>query len=196
MKKVFGIILLVFVGLNLFTIMVRSSNGEEIGSPGYIFILLLMLICGIILVSSKKKKNIYMKESNSVRTSSNVSNKADNLPSRTIENRFPNFYEYCMQQPNEVKIKLHRNDTAVLEFRMPIVSFGRVMGYNFVGIEGSDGKYCMYMNSESVSGRRIKGTCINLENDQSITKYEANLVELSNYLMTKTDYMKITVGEM
>ncbi|MFC2121108.1 hypothetical protein ACFLTI_05890 [Bacteroidota bacterium] len=196
MKKTFGIILLVIVGLNLITIFVRASNGNEIGSGGYILILGFMLIGGIALVSSNKKKNTYPEKPQSELDSFNDYTKTNNQVIKTIKEKYPNFYEYCLRLPKEVKIRLHKNNSTILEFRMPIVTFGRVMGYNYVGIELNEGEYCIYMNSESVSGKKIKGTWIYLENDQSSDKYEANIQELSSYLMTETDYMKITVGEI
>ncbi|MFC2118085.1 hypothetical protein ACFLSY_05550 [Bacteroidota bacterium] len=196
MKKIFGIILLVIVGLNLITIFVRASSGNEIGSGGYILILGFMLIGGIALVSSNKKKNTYPEKPQSELDSFNDYTKTNNQVIKTIKEKYPNFYEYCLRLPKEVKIRLHKNNSTILEFRMPIVTFGRVMGYNYVGIELNEGEYCIYMNSESVSGKKIKGTWIYLENDQSSDKYEANIQELSSYLMTETDYMKITVGEI
>jgi len=58
MKKTIGIILLVIVGLNFISIMVRSSKGDSIGSPAYLIILVMMLFGGIgLLNSAGKKKN-------------------------------------------------------------------------------------------------------------------------------------------
>lgn len=58
MKKSIGIILLVIVGLNFISIMVRSSKGGSLGSPAYLIILAMMLFGGIGLLSRANiKKN-------------------------------------------------------------------------------------------------------------------------------------------
>jgi len=56
MKKFFGVIMLVIVGLNCITLCVRATTNNPLGSPGYFLILLLLLIGGITLLSSSKKK--------------------------------------------------------------------------------------------------------------------------------------------
>lgn len=53
MKKTIGIILLVIVGLNIISIIVRISNYDSIGSPIYLIILGMMLTGGIILLKHK-----------------------------------------------------------------------------------------------------------------------------------------------
>lgn len=55
MKKIVGIILLVIVGLNIITISVRASSGEQVGSPLYVIILILFMFGGIALISSSKQ---------------------------------------------------------------------------------------------------------------------------------------------
>jgi len=58
MKKTIGIILLVIVGLNFFSIMVRSLNGVAMGLLPYYIFLVIMLIGGIRLINnSNNKKN-------------------------------------------------------------------------------------------------------------------------------------------
>jgi hypothetical protein len=59
MKKTIGIILLIIAGLNLISIIGRASSGVPLGSPGYLVILLIMIIGGIALInrSNTKKEN-------------------------------------------------------------------------------------------------------------------------------------------
>lgn len=55
MKKTIGWILLVISILNIISILVRLSNGDSIGAPLYIIIVIMMLIGRISLINSKKK---------------------------------------------------------------------------------------------------------------------------------------------
>ncbi len=57
MKKTIGVIFLVIVGLNFYSIIVRSYIGDPIGSPMYLIILVMMLFGGIGLINSKKKQD-------------------------------------------------------------------------------------------------------------------------------------------
>lgn len=54
MKKVFGGILLAISVLNLIAIIGRSSNGESVGSPLYIILIIMMFFGGIGLLATKK----------------------------------------------------------------------------------------------------------------------------------------------
>ena len=56
MRKVIGIILLIIVGLNLLSIIIRLSNGESIGSPLYLIILVLLGAGGFILANNSSSK--------------------------------------------------------------------------------------------------------------------------------------------
>jgi len=56
MRKFFGVIMLLIVGLNCITLCVRATTNNPLGSPGYFLILLLLLIGGIALLSSSKRK--------------------------------------------------------------------------------------------------------------------------------------------
>lgn len=52
MKKTFGIILLVIVGLNLISIFVRMTKSEPIGANMlYYFVLIGMLVGGVVLIN-------------------------------------------------------------------------------------------------------------------------------------------------
>lgn len=53
MKKVIAIFLFVLVGLNAVAIFVRMGQGESVGSPAYLLILLVMLVGGFWLYPNK-----------------------------------------------------------------------------------------------------------------------------------------------
>lgn len=55
MKRTIGWILLVIVGLNCVTILVRLSQEVSIGSPLYLILLTMMLLGGLRLVNSKNQ---------------------------------------------------------------------------------------------------------------------------------------------
>jgi hypothetical protein len=57
MKKVFGIILLAISILNIVAIIDRTANGESVGSPIYLILIVMMLFGGIGLLASKKAKD-------------------------------------------------------------------------------------------------------------------------------------------
>lgn len=56
MKKTIAIILFVLVGLNSVTIFVRIGQGEAIGSPAYLVVLLVMLVVGFWLYPKNSKE--------------------------------------------------------------------------------------------------------------------------------------------
>ena len=55
MKRTIGWVLLVIVGLNFVTILVRISQEVSIGSPLYLIILTMMFLGGLHLINSKNQ---------------------------------------------------------------------------------------------------------------------------------------------
>lgn len=53
--KIVGIIFIVISALNMVAWLSRSSQGEPIGSPAYIVLVLVLLIAGLFMVASNKK---------------------------------------------------------------------------------------------------------------------------------------------
>lgn len=55
MKRTIGWILLIMAALNFFGIFMRTLQNENIGSPAYLIILVMMFFGGISLINSKNK---------------------------------------------------------------------------------------------------------------------------------------------
>jgi hypothetical protein len=113
-----------------------------------------------------------------------------------VKDYYPNFFNYILSKQELLKLGISRSDTIVLECKFPIITFGQVYGYNFIGIQKKNIGFNLYMNSESIKGYKIKGKEISLKEDISISEYENLINELSTYLMIETDYMKITIGDL
>lgn len=54
-KRIVGWILLVIAGLNFLSVFVRLAQGESIGSPLYLILLVMMMVGGMSLVQSRKR---------------------------------------------------------------------------------------------------------------------------------------------
>jgi hypothetical protein len=133
---------------------------------------------------------IYFKKTNNKH---NISNSKE---STNLKLRFPNFQSYIISHRKILRPILTRDSINELEFKLPIITFKKTMGYNFIGISKSSSSYCIYMDSESLRGYKIKGKRVELSQDVSLAEYEEIIKKLSLFLMTETDYMQITTGEL
>jgi len=113
-----------------------------------------------------------------------------------LKKGFPNFYKFCNDQRELLKMVLNQSDDRTLEFKFPILTFGKVMGYNYLGIRDELGKFYIYLNCESNRGKIIKGKTIQILNDQTFEKYNEQVKELSLYLMSYTEYLNIASGKI
>jgi hypothetical protein len=115
-------------------------------------------------------------------------------PVKKVKDLFPNFFNFIVSQAEILKLEISRSDGQFLECKFPIITYGQVFGYNFLGIHKSNGVFLIYMDSQSAKGYKIEGKRLEIKQDVSSADYEEIIKELSIYLMTETDYMQITTG--
>jgi hypothetical protein len=108
---------------------------------------------------------------------------------------FPIFFHWINDR-SYLESEVSANDTDLIEFRMPIVTYGNIMGYNYCGIEKINQKFFLYLNSVSRRGNKIIGKKIQIYKDETTDSYNDLFKELSIYLMLETDYLKMTSGEI
>jgi hypothetical protein len=113
-----------------------------------------------------------------------------------MKKNFPNFCSWLYDAREYLKSELSISDDNIIEFRFPIMTFGNIMGYNYPGIENVNGEYFLSMNSVSRRGKKITGNKVQIFNDLSQEEYNEKIKDVTLYLMTHTDYIKITTGEM
>lgn len=110
--------------------------------------------------------------------------------------KFSNFYNWLNSQKNILKTELNISDSTTIEFKLPILTYGRVMGYNYIGVENIDSLFYIYINCVSSRGRKIFGKKINILKDEDIESYNNLIQELVLDMMSNPDYNKISVGSI
>lgn len=113
-----------------------------------------------------------------------------------MKNKFPIFFTWIDERKSFLKSEISINDSSGIEFKMPITTYGNIMGYNYVGIENKSGQYFIYMNSVSKKGKRINGKKIQIYKDETSENYNELVNNLMGYLATETDYLQITIGNI
>lgn len=108
---------------------------------------------------------------------------------------FPNFYNWIKDQ-DYLESQVSINDSNVIEFKLPITTFGNIMGYLYCGIEKSNQINHIYLNAVSRTSKKIIGKRTQIYKDESVEVYDSIFKDLSIYLMLETDYSKITTGEL
>lgn len=113
-----------------------------------------------------------------------------------MKKTFPTFFTWIDERKSFLKAELSVNDSVMIEFKMPITTYGNIMGYNFIGIENKNSEYFIYMNSVSKKGKKITGKRIQIYKDETPDNYNELTKSLMGYLATETDYLQITIGNI
>lgn len=108
---------------------------------------------------------------------------------------FPNFYEFIERDKPVSNAILHTENANKIEYKMPIMFYGNIVGYNHLGIEKSGNSYFMYTDSFSKRGFVIRGKRINISDDISYENYRNNLKQGFAYLMANENYLPLTMGQ-
>lgn len=102
--------------------------------------------------------------------------------------KFPNFIRFCNKDPN-VKMEFVKDTGSQLIFRMPIITYGNIMGYLYLCIENTITSI-MYGYFISKSGKKIYGLNIEIHGDITIDEYENNFIQIAEHLMSKQEYIE------
>lgn len=116
-------------------------------------------------------------------------------PDKTTLKKFlPNFVEYFMSRKESLELKVNIDTGSVIEFSMPIITFGNVYGYNFYGIKDDFDKLILYLNVESKKGYLIEGPKVQISEDLTFEEYEKEINKIIQDVILNTEYLKITEG--
>ena len=70
---------------------------------------------------------------------------------------FPNFYNWMDEQKEYLQAEVSASDDSIIEFRLPILTYGSVMGHIYIGIRKENGKFFIYMSAISRKGKKVIG---------------------------------------
>ena len=123
----------------------------------------------------------------SANSSSNFSNKLSNL--------FPNFVEYMKEFASLVPCHQVTDNATKLEYKAPILTYGRTMGYNHYIIERkSDVNFEIYLIANGNGGKQLYSQRIVFSGDKTMDKYNEMFQNIAGELMTNPLYLQITIS--
>jgi hypothetical protein len=115
-----------------------------------------------------------------------------------ISNQLPNFVS--MMESSGVYLKDMRiisDSSSKLEYRVPILTFGIIMGYDFYILERiSNFEYCLYQIREGKNGIVVESRKRQFSGDQSRASYENMLREMLIENMSNPNYLSAGKGNM
>jgi hypothetical protein len=110
-----------------------------------------------------------------------------------MEKDFKHFCHLLLSSQKELGILMVKNNSSHIQFEMPIVTLGKVMGHNYIGIINEGDHYNMYVDSKS-SFKTIKGKRTNVLKDMPPIYYDEILNDLLRSQMMNSTYLKMTFG--
>lgn len=108
---------------------------------------------------------------------------------------FESFCDLLLANQNQIETVVTKNDSNNIEFRMPIVTYGKLYGHNFYGIEKCGIYYEMYLITKSPF-RKIKSRRPRVLKNKDFNYYEKILEELMQEQMKNPKYLKIATGRI
>lgn len=111
----------------------------------------------------------------------------------SLSSELPNFLELMTEMSTVVTNCYRITDTPTkLEYKAPILTYGRTMGYNHYIIEKiTNGKYEMYQITNGNKGEQLCSRKIVFSGDQTFERYNEMYQSIYNELMTNPLYLKI-----
>ena len=111
-----------------------------------------------------------------------------------LKGRLPNFMKMYADLDPRLRAEVSANDASRFEFRMPISTYGNIMGHNHVGVHDRGGEYEMYIYALSRRGKKVQGTRISFLDDLPAAEYEENMDQLARSLAGNPEYLEIAIG--
>jgi hypothetical protein len=112
-----------------------------------------------------------------------------------MKQKFRNFYVLLSADAEQLGTFIEKENTNNIEFGMPIKTFGKVFGHNYIGIEKNGYSYEMYIITKSPL-RKIKGKRKIVSQNMEIEYYEEIMNELIMSQMMIPKYQKIASGRI
>lgn len=114
----------------------------------------------------------------------------------TLSNLLPNFAEF-MKEMSAVVTNCHRvtDSETKLEYKAPILTYGRIMGYNHYIIEkNSNGNYEIYQVTLSNGGQHFRSAKKTFSHDESFDNYNEMFQGIAMEQMTNPLYLQIATS--
>jgi hypothetical protein len=108
---------------------------------------------------------------------------------------FRNFYVLLSANAEQLGTFIEKENINNIEFGMPIITFGKVYGHNYIGIEKQGYSYEMYIITKSPF-RKIKGKRTTISKNMDFEYYEEIMNDLIMNQMMNPKYMKIASGRI
>mgnify|MGYP000167673715 CR=1 FL=1 len=108
---------------------------------------------------------------------------------------FKNFCALLLANQNALGTVISKDNISNIEFKMPIITFGNVLGYNYLGIEKRGNYYEMYINTKSLF-KKINGKRTTVLKNMEIEYYNEIMNDLLMSQMMNPKYMKIATGKL
>ncbi len=126
----------------------------------------------------------------------NKASSSNTSTQNSLSNSLPNFIEFITEM-SSVITNFHKitDSSSKLEYKAPIITYGRTMGYNHYIIEKvSTEKYYMYLIANGNGGKQLSSSRKAFSGDQTMESYNEILQEITMELMTNPQYMKIATS--
>lgn len=108
---------------------------------------------------------------------------------------FENFCVLLLVNQDSLGTVISKDNSSKIEFRIPIITFGNVLGYNYFGIEKQGNSYEMYVQTKSLF-KRINGKRTTVLKNMNFEYYEEIMNDLITSQMMNPKYMKIATGKL
>lgn len=112
-----------------------------------------------------------------------------------MKENFRNFCVLLLANQNELGTVVSKDNNTNIEFKMPIITFGKLFGHNHIGIEKQGYSYEMYIITKSPF-RKIKGKRTTVPKNMEFEYYEEIMNDLIMSQMMNPKYMKIAAGRI
>lgn len=127
---------------------------------------------------------------------SQKANLADSLELNKLRKNFPMLENYFIEVSKTVKEMYVVVDSSIqYEYRFPILTFGRTMGYNHYGIRKAEDSFELYFYAISENGGdRFDATSKFVVEDQSNETYEEAFSKMMGEIFSNPRYLEICTG--
>ena len=113
-----------------------------------------------------------------------------------LSNKFKNMATYFNSRKDDLKMELFQDNEKDIIFRFPILTFGKIMGYNYFALGGGFGTYNIVMYTMSNKGHSIFGPIEPIKEDLSNNDCETKFNEMCLALLTNPEYTLIAIGDI
>jgi len=107
-----------------------------------------------------------------------------------------NFFCYLLLENQDIMgTVVSQNTNSTIEFKMPIKTFGNIMGYNYLGIEKEGSSYFMYIKTKANLFTKINGKRTLVLKNMDRHYYKEIMDDIIMNQAMNPKYLKIATGQ-